>query len=107
MTLSLRTRIRTLGMATLLAAAMTMPALQVHAEQKQPGDDGVRCAITDPETGHVEFYMPGEAITVRDSRGVGHIAYCGADGNWEVTRSLVRPALKQHLPLTVAVLMQP
>lgn len=103
--MNIRMKVRTLVAASLLAVAVVgVSAGAADAKPKKPLDDGVRCAVTEPTTGEIEFYLPGEVVTVMDSNGVGHRVQCGADGTWirlfRAPKTGVRPM--NPLPLAVA-----
>jgi hypothetical protein len=88
MTTTIRTRIRTLTAAALVALAVVgVSAEHAHAKPKRPADNGVRCAIAGTEVGEPEdlvFYLPDDVISVRDINGEWRYYKCGADGRWVV-----------------------
>jgi hypothetical protein len=104
--MTIHTHIRTLAAAALLALTMAGTFVgHVNAEQKEPVDNGVRCAAWTGE--EWDFYLPGEVITVRDSNGVGHRRQCGADGEWHPARLAPLTGVRLVLPLSGGVLALP
>ena len=74
-TMQLSQRIRTMVLAAAAALAIaSIPAAQAHAATSQP----TLCAATDPATGYIQFYLPGETIT--DTHG--NKWTCSFTGGW-------------------------
>ncbi len=93
--MTIRTRIRTLAAAALLAlAVVSVSAGRVHAKPKHPGN-GVHCAAAGPTVGEDDedwvFFLPGDEIVAYDSADHPHTLRCGADGKWHEVRR-VTPA---------------
>jgi hypothetical protein len=89
--MKIQTHIRTLAAAALLALPIvSVSAGQVHAEPRHPKDNGVRCALEDPEGSDYdwEFYLPGDVIEVQMPWGTERLV-CGADGEWHPARTRI------------------
>ena len=91
--MTLRTRIQTLSAATLLALAVAgMSAGPADAKPKKPVDTGVRCSVpgargVPPSDEDLEFYMPGEYVSVIDNSGRHRLLRSNADGTWTVVQA--------------------
>ncbi len=96
MTMNIRTRIRTLATAAVLAlTVVSVSAGHVHAKPRNP-NDGPRCAMSYRGPGYVNmninavgedwtFYLPGEReeVLADDSTHI-YTLECGRNGNWRV-----------------------
>jgi hypothetical protein len=81
--MSIRMHAQALAAASVLALTFVgVVATHVEAMPKHPGDNGVRCAYFNKQTGEWEFYMPGESIWVTDSKGNEWLMTCAPDGRW-------------------------
>ena len=90
--MNVRTTVRTLAAAAMLAlAAVSVSTPQAHARSKDPYN-GVRCAVPGPQVGEDDtdwvFFLPGEEIVQYDKYGRPHTLRCGSDGNWHLARSV-------------------
>jgi hypothetical protein len=86
--MSFRKHLPAFTIASLFAlAVLSVPALHVEAKGKGGGSTNqpALCAIDDGQ-GNVEFFLPGEEYF----DGLHHLI-CGADGNWHIVTSVVRP----------------
>jgi hypothetical protein len=86
--MSIRSHAQSLAMASALAlTVVSAAATHVSAMPKHPGDNGVRCAYFNKQTGEWEFYMPGETMEVTDSQGNIWLLTCSRDGRWVLQTS--------------------
>jgi len=92
--MTITTTVRTLAGATLIALAVAGASFgQVSAESKTPPKNGATCAIpgsqlAPPSGADWDFFVPGDIVIARDSKGGAHILRCGEDGNWYAALTL-------------------
>ena len=78
-----RSRAASLATAVLLGIGVCFAfAAPAEARPKHPPDNGVRCVFHNPQTGEMDFYLPGQNIFVFDANGDYVMLTCGDDGNW-------------------------
>jgi hypothetical protein len=71
------------GLALTLGAVGVM-ATSAEAKPRWPKDAGARCTLTDPNTGYIDFFMPGAKQYRGDSTHTYELT-CAQDGSWVIT----------------------
>jgi hypothetical protein len=88
---------KTLAMGSMLALAVVgLPAVQAQAKSKT-GPYWDYCTITDPKTGEITFYRPGERV-LRN----GIILQC-RDGKWVIQENRTSTLGSPTAPQTVGL----
>jgi hypothetical protein len=90
--MAIQKQVRTVLMAALVALSVGLPAVQAYAKPANP--QPTLCYYQDPDTGEINFYLPGEVWA--NSRNQAYV--CGEGGRVYRVGDLVGAPAQTVLP---------